>query len=107
MRMVALAVLSGMLAPHVSAGRLRILLEHEPVSAEVSGDRVRAVAVRDRRSGRARTLRAPYFVDATELGDLLPLTGTEHVLGAVEQRASIARVHVQQLDVKIATVAPV
>ncbi|MFO1459174.1 MAG: FAD-dependent oxidoreductase [Verrucomicrobiota bacterium] len=89
---VALAVLSGMLAPHVSAGRLRILLEHEPVSAEVSGDRVRAVAVRDRRSGRARTLRAPYFVDATELGDLLPLTGTEHVLGA-ESRSETGEPH--------------
>ncbi|MBL9172157.1 MAG: FAD-dependent oxidoreductase, partial [Verrucomicrobiales bacterium] len=89
---VALAVISGMLAPHVSSGRLRILLEHEPVSAEASGDRVRAVVVRDRRSGESRTLRAPYFVDATELGELLPLTGTEFVAGA-EARSDTGEPH--------------
>lgn len=89
---VALAVLSGMLAPHVSTGRLRVLLEHEPVSAETSGDRVRAVVVRDRRSGESRTLRARYFVDATELGELLPLTGTEFVTGA-ESRSDTGEPH--------------
>lgn len=79
---VALAVLAQMLAPHRSAGRLTILLEHVPVAAETEGDRVRAVEVEDRRSGRRRTLWAPFFVDATELGDLLALTGTEYVTGA-------------------------
>lgn len=79
---VALAVLEQMLAPHVSGGRLRILLEHEPVEASVAGDRVEAVTVRDRHHDRRRTLTAPYFVDATELGDLLALTRTEHVVGA-------------------------
>src|SRR6185312_2553067 len=46
---VALAVLTAMLAPYASSGRLLTLLEHEPVRAEVEGDRVRAVVVRDRR----------------------------------------------------------
>lgn len=78
---VALAVLTAMLAPHVSAGRLTVLLEHDPVRAEVEGDRVRSVEVRDRRTGDTRTLVAPYFLDATELGDLLPITGTEFVTG--------------------------
>jgi hypothetical protein len=31
-------------------------------------------------------LRAPYFVDATEMGDLLPLTKTEYVTGAESQK---------------------
>ena len=72
---VALAVLEQMLAPYVSAGRLRVLLEHEPVAADVDGDRVRAVTVRDRATGR-RDASWPrrIFIDATELGDLLPLT---------------------------------
>jgi len=83
---VALAVLDQMLAPHLSGGRLTILLEHVPVAAETDGDRVRAVQVEDRRSGTRRTLTAPLFVDATELGDLLPLTGTEYVIGAEAQR---------------------
>jgi hypothetical protein len=83
---VALAVLEQMLAAHVSTGRLRILLEHEPIAADTGGDRVRAVTVRDRSTDRRTVLTAPYFVDATELGDLLPLTRTEFVIGAEARR---------------------
>jgi hypothetical protein len=83
---VALAVLQQMLAPHLSTGRLRVLLEHAPIAADVDRDRVRSVTVRDRRGGRDIVLSAPYFVDATELGDLLPLTGTEFVIGAEARR---------------------
>ncbi|MFI5454679.1 MAG: FAD-dependent oxidoreductase [Isosphaerales bacterium] len=82
---VALAALTDMLAPHASSGRLLVLLEHEPIGAEVQGDNVRAVTVRDRRAGRQRSLVAPYFLDATELGDLLPLAGVEFVTGAEGQ----------------------
>jgi hypothetical protein len=78
---VALAVLTERLAPYASSGRLTVLLEHEPIRAEVEGDRVRAVVVRDGRSGDERTLTAPYVLDATELGDLLPLAGVEFVTG--------------------------
>jgi len=78
---VALAVLTEMLAPYVSAGRVKLLLRHKPTAADVQGDRVRSVSVRDLESGRDRILEAPYFVDATELGDLLPLTKTEFVTG--------------------------
>jgi hypothetical protein len=83
---VALAVLQQMLAAHLSSGRLRVLLHTRPVAADVEGDRVRAVTVEDRLSCRRVTLTAPYFVDATELGDLLPLTGTEYVIGAESRR---------------------
>ena len=46
------------------------------VSAEVAHDSVRAVKVRDLRNDRERVLTAKYFIDATEMGDLLPLTKT-------------------------------
>ncbi len=78
---VALAVLESMLAPYESGGRLRVLREHVPVAAEVDRDRVRSVAVRSRVTGHGRVLRAPWFIDATELGDLLPLAGVEYVTG--------------------------
>ena len=82
---VALAVLTDLLAPYCSSRRLQVLLEHEPIRADVQGDRVRAVTVRDRKTGRERALVAPYFIDATELGDLLPLAGVEFVTGAEGQ----------------------
>src|SRR5262249_35198576 len=78
---VALAVLTAMLAPYASGGKLTILLEHEPTKGETEGDRVRSVAVRDLKTEDERILVAPYFLDATELGDLLPLAGVEFVQG--------------------------
>ncbi len=83
---VALAVLSDLLAPHVSGRHILLLTRHRPVAAEVDGDRVRAVHVRDLDSGHETVLSAPYFLDATELGDLLALTKTEYVVGAESQR---------------------
>ena len=83
---VALSVLEGMLAPFVSSGRLTILREHIPVTAEAaSGDRVGAVTLRDLRDVAVRTVTAHYFLDATELGDLIALSGTESVTGAESQ----------------------
>ncbi len=78
---VSLAVLENLLAPYVSGGQLTVLLDHRPVRADVNGDRVRAVALKSTRSGAERTISAPYFIDATEQGDLLPLTKTEYVTG--------------------------
>jgi hypothetical protein len=78
----ALAVLTDLLAPFVSSNRLLVLLEHEPVRAGIDGDRIRAVTVRDRKNGVDRALVARYFLDASELGDLLALAGVEFVLGA-------------------------
>ncbi len=82
----ALAALTALLAPYASSGRLLTLLEHEPIAAEVQGDRVLSVTVRDRRAPVDRTLHARFFLDATELGDLLPLAGVEFVTGDEAQR---------------------
>jgi hypothetical protein len=79
---VGLAVLYELLAPYLGNGQLRILLRHKALSAATSGDRVVAVTVMDLDSGHPVVLQAPYFADATEQGDLLPMTGTEYVVGA-------------------------
>jgi len=83
---VSLAVLEAMLAPYLSGGRLLVLLRHVPAAADVEGDYVRAVRVRSLEDGRERTIHAPYFLDATEQGDLLPLTRTEYVTGFESRR---------------------
>ena len=82
---VGLAVLNEMLAPFGSGGKLTILLKHKAVSADTQGDVVRAVTVKNLDSGNLLTLAAPFFIDATELGDMLPLTKTEYVTGAESQ----------------------
>ncbi|MGM0531957.1 MAG: FAD-dependent oxidoreductase [Bacteroidota bacterium] len=89
---VALAVLLNMLAPYLSSRKLTLLLENKIVAADVSGDQVRYLQSKSIRSGKKVTLNAPYFVDATELGELLPLTGTEYVSGA-ESRKETGELH--------------
>lgn len=89
---VALAVLHNMLAPYISARKLVLLLEHRITGADVTGDKVRALQAVSSRSGHKIVLAAPYFVDATETGELLPLTGTEYVTGA-ESKAQTNELH--------------
>jgi hypothetical protein len=82
---VALAVLEAMLAPFISRGVLTVLREHRPLAVETLGDRVRAVRLGELRTGREFTLEAEYVLDATELGELLPLAGAEFVTGFESQ----------------------
>ena len=83
---VAVAVLESLIAPFQSSGRLLVLLNHKAVAADAAADKVRAVTVKNRRTGREAVLTAPYFIDATELGDLLPLSKTECVTGFESQK---------------------
>ena len=83
---MALAALREMLAPHVRAGRIHILRRIRPLGADAAGDRVRAVLLRDLGGGGPGAagfeLAASQFLDATEMGELLPLCRAEYVAGA-------------------------
>ncbi len=89
---VSVAVLNSMLAPYVGSGQLIVLLEHVPESATISGDSVTGITVRDLRRDVKRNVTAKYYLDATELGDLLPLTGTEFTTGS-ESQAQTGEAH--------------
>jgi hypothetical protein len=79
---VFLAVLETMLSEYVNKGNLQILTEHFPIAADVESDAIRAVAFKNLRTTGEIIISAKYFIDATELGELLPLTKTEFVTGA-------------------------
>ncbi len=89
---VALAVLEDWLAPFVASGQLTMLYQFRPVEADVSGDSVRHVTVESLLDGQRRQLSGSYFLDATELGDLLPLAGAEFVTGT-EARSETGELH--------------
>lgn len=82
---VALHVLYEMLAPFYHSGRLQILTEHRVIAAETDHDTVRSVTLVRTSDQHRISVSGHYFVDATELGDLLPLTHTEYVVGAEAQ----------------------
>jgi hypothetical protein len=79
---VAVGVLERMLQPHLDAGRLAIYRRTKAVAAAVEGDRVAAVLAMGLDDGRLVRFRPQLVIDATELGDLLPLCGVEYVVGA-------------------------
>lgn len=78
---VGLRVLRAMLEPHIRAGNAVVLTRTWPVACEIRGDRVVAVEMEDANAASLKIV-APVFVDATELGDLLPLAGVPWVIGS-------------------------
>lgn len=75
-----------MLAPHISTGRLLVLLHHAPVAVKRSSpDLLSGVVVQDLRTETSSELSGQYVVDATELGELLELGEVEHVCGQESQ----------------------
>jgi hypothetical protein len=79
---VAVGVIERMLQPYVDSGRLTVMRRTKVVAATTDGDRVAEVVAMGLENGRLVRFRPQLVVDATELGDLLPLSGTECVVGA-------------------------
>ncbi|MFQ3633419.1 FAD-dependent oxidoreductase [Roseiflexus sp.] len=77
---VGVAVIEDVLASHVASGRLTLLYNRTPVFATVQGDTITDVTVTG--AGDKVTIAARFFLDATDLGDLLPLVGAPWVTGA-------------------------
>lgn len=78
---VAVAVIDAMLLPFIGSRQLVVAKRTKPISAQMDGQHVQAVKFRRLDSGETFTVHADYVIDATELGDLLPLTGTAYVTG--------------------------
>lgn len=79
---VSLAVLESYLLPYQAGGQLTVARREVPRAAKVSQQRVSEVTLVSLDTGRERRVSAPFVIDATELGDLLPLTGAPFRTGA-------------------------
>ncbi|KAF5610620.1 fad-dependent oxidoreductase [Fusarium subglutinans] len=78
---VAVAVIEAMLMPFIGSGLLTVRKRVKAVSCDMVGQVVRSVEFRKLDGGRTFTVDAKYVIDATELGDLLPITKTPYVTG--------------------------
>ncbi|MDR0436220.1 MAG: FAD-dependent oxidoreductase [Propionibacteriaceae bacterium] len=81
---VCLAVLQAMLAPYQATGDLSVLTDCHPCDVITDADSVRAVTLRTA-DGDELLVTARFFLDATELGQLLALGGVEQVSGRESQ----------------------
>jgi hypothetical protein len=91
---VAVTAIDTLLEPLVEAGRLRVFLRAKPVAAVTNGTRIGRVSVMDLDTARVMHFRPDFVIDATELGDLLPLAGIAYRTGA-ESMAETGEPHAQ------------
>jgi hypothetical protein len=78
---VAVTVIDTMLAPYLGSGQLTIKKHVRPVSCQMEERQVAAVTFRNIGTEATFTINANYVIDATELGDLLPMSNTPYVTG--------------------------
>jgi FAD dependent oxidoreductase len=96
---VAVDVLHAMAQPLIESGRLAILTRTKAASAQVGADRVESVLAVNLDDRRWMRFRPAIVIDATELGDLLPLVGAEYAVGA-ESKADTGEPHAQPSEPK-------
>ena len=75
-------VLDDLVRPPRSRGLLRLPDASSTAGSGDEGDRVSAIVFENLESGEQLTITSGYILDATEEGDVLPLTGCESVVGA-------------------------
>lgn len=85
-------VLQEQLSAHLAAGRIRVIFGRRPIEAGVEGDRIAWVDFEAVGGGPRLRASGTVFLDATERGDLLPVVGAEHVIGA-EAKADTGELH--------------
>lgn len=79
---IAANVLEQLLAPWVRQGNLRVLRRVQLIGVDTDHDRIRAVFLQSLDTGKQIELQGRYFLDATDLGELVHLSGAEWVTGA-------------------------
>lgn len=80
-----LSVLEALLQPFIDNSQLLILKKYIPISAQRENKTVQNIHFKHLETSETVSITADYFVDATELGDLLPLTDTDFVTGSESQ----------------------
>ena len=96
---VAVTAMMALLQPHIDAGRLTLHLRSKPAAAQVEDDRIISVTAVDLEHGGAVRFCPGVVLDATELGDLLPLVGAQYSSGA-ETVADTGEPHAQPTEPK-------
>jgi hypothetical protein len=72
--------ISQMLEPYIKSGLLEVYYNCQPVEVYKQNEKITGVRFK-RNGGSDFTVEAKVVIDATELGDLLPLSGTEYRVG--------------------------
>ncbi|MDC3412175.1 FAD-dependent oxidoreductase [Terrihalobacillus insolitus] len=89
---VTLHVLNEMLLPYVLTNQLIIALNSEVSDVKKNVRDIKEVTVKNKKTSNEQQVFAPYYIDATESGDLLPLAGMKYITGA-EAKSETGEMH--------------
>ena len=79
---VTLHVLNEMLMPYVLTNQLTVELNTKAIEIKRDEASIHEITLKNSQTGSDKKMIAPYFIDATEAGDLLPMANIEYVAGA-------------------------
>ena len=85
---VYLKCIESLLFKYIANKQLTVLKNTVAIAAELAGNTIRSVKVKNQSTNLSTVLNGPIFIDSTELGDLLPITGCDHVLGTEGKKAT-------------------
>lgn len=80
--LVAHHLLQQLLLPYLCNGRILLQTQTKAISCEMVGNQIASTRVEHLTDGTQTTISASLFIDATDIGQLLPLCGAEFVTGA-------------------------
>jgi len=96
---VGVRALTGLLTPFIESGHVRVFLRTKPVAVVTSDGAITTVTTLDLEHHQLTRFRPEFVIDATELGDLLPLAGIEYRVGA-ETTSETGEPHAQPEEPK-------
>ncbi|MDF2700020.1 MAG: dependent oxidoreductase [Haloplasmataceae bacterium] len=89
---LTLQILHEMLEEYVENGLITILTGYKPVGTDTSNDKINEILIENVSTQEQHILKAKIFLDATDTGEVLPLTQTEYVTGR-ESKAMYQELH--------------
>ncbi len=81
---IYLTIFNDMLKPYMNRN-LTVFLGHRVISAKVEQQTIKEIFVKDTSTEEMKTIAGKVFLDATDTGELLPLTNTTYSLGRESQ----------------------
>jgi hypothetical protein len=82
----ALTSINQMLAPAFSKGLLQVILKTKAIECFKNKEKITALRFKDFCKDKEIIVNADFFIDATELGDVLPLAGVDYVVGSESEK---------------------
>ncbi|MEK3885958.1 FAD-dependent oxidoreductase [Bacillus sp. FSL K6-3431] len=93
---ISVHVLTEMLSPYLLTGQLTIHFDTIVKDVQRAGRKISSVTLQHLLNRQQRKISVKYIIDATEAGDLLPLSGLDYVIGS-ESKAETGEAHATEV----------